>query len=293
MEIQDKIRLKSMLSFVDAGSGAEDPVLRDEALRMLKETSRTFYIPISRLPDRLLEAVTSGYLCLRAIDEIEDHPTLKPQSKSRLLRNISRTIQSSGKRLRVEDLQVSSREFLSKIPQVTVRIPDWLAFAPGDIAHRIWDTTATMADRMADWVESGFAVHTEADLDRYTMGVAGAVGLLLSDLWAWYDGTQTDRGNAIGFGRGLQSVNILRNRDDDLKRGVDFFPDGWGDVQMFAYSRRNLSLADEYIAELPPGPVLEYCRIPLVLAYATLDAMEQGRPKLVRSEVMQLLGLDS
>ncbi|MDJ0528888.1 MAG: phytoene/squalene synthase family protein, partial [Microcystis sp. M53600_WE12] len=29
--------------------------LRDNALTILQETSRTFYIPISRLPDRLLE----------------------------------------------------------------------------------------------------------------------------------------------------------------------------------------------------------------------------------------------
>jgi farnesyl-diphosphate farnesyltransferase len=293
MDIRNNIRLKSMLTFTEAGSGADDPVLRDEAMHVLQETSRTFYIPISRLPNHLLEAVASAYLCLRAIDEIEDHPQLEAHSKSRLLRNISQTIQSSGKRLRIEDLLVSSREFMTKVPQVTSRLPNWLAFAPADIAHRIWETTATMADRMADWVESGFAVHTEADLDRYTMGVAGSVGLLLSDLWAWFDGTQTDRGCAIGFGRGLQSVNILRNRSDDLKRGVDFFQDGWGDLQMFEYSRHNLGLADEYVSLLPPGPVLDYCRMPLILAYATLDAMEQGRPKLVRSEVMQLLGLDS
>ena len=38
--------------------------------RVLKETSRTFYIPIARLPARLQEAVAGAYLCMRAIDEI-------------------------------------------------------------------------------------------------------------------------------------------------------------------------------------------------------------------------------
>ena len=37
-------------------------VLRRDALDLLKETSRTFYIPISRLPAGLLEAVASAYL---------------------------------------------------------------------------------------------------------------------------------------------------------------------------------------------------------------------------------------
>jgi farnesyl-diphosphate farnesyltransferase len=193
----------------------------------------------------------------------------------------------------VEDLLILSPEFDGIVPEVSYRISDWMALAPASIAHRIWDATATMADRMAVWAEEDFRVRSEADLDRYTMGVAGAVGLMLSDLWAWYDGTQTNRGNAIGFGRGLQSVNILRNRQDDLARGVDFFPDGWGENDMFRYSRRNLALADAYLAELPGGAALDFCRMPLVLAYATLDALEEGRPKLRRSEVIHLLGLDS
>jgi len=32
---------------------------------------------------------------------------------------------------------------------------------------------------------------------------------------------------AIGYGRGLQSVNILRNGDEDKERGVTFYPPGW------------------------------------------------------------------
>ena len=44
-----------------------------DALTVLKETSRTFYIPITKLPSGVQEAVASAYLCLRAIDEIEDH----------------------------------------------------------------------------------------------------------------------------------------------------------------------------------------------------------------------------
>ena len=39
-----------------------------DALRVLEETSRTFFLPIIRLPKGLQEAVASAYLCLRAID---------------------------------------------------------------------------------------------------------------------------------------------------------------------------------------------------------------------------------
>jgi farnesyl-diphosphate farnesyltransferase len=146
-----------------------------------------------------------------------------------------------------------------------------------------------MADRMAHWAEHNWHIETESELNQYTFSVAGSVGLLLSDLWAWYDGTQTDRSLAIGFGRGLQAVNILRNQSDDLTRGANFFPAGWDRQLMNAYAKRNLSLADAYSHQLSPGPILDFCKIPLTLAHGTLQAMALGDLKLSRARVMQLI----
>jgi farnesyl-diphosphate farnesyltransferase len=142
---------------------------------------------------------------------------------------------------------------------------------------------------MADWADRNWSVESQADLDYYTFSVAGAVGLLLSDLWAWYDGTQTNRMYAIGFGRGLQAVNILRNRSEDISRGVNFYPQGWDDAEMQAYARHNLSLAETYLQELPAGPAYNFCKIPFRLAYGTLDALMQGKSKLSRTEVLNLI----
>ena len=52
-------------------------------------------------------------------------------------------------------------------------------------------------------------------MDVYTFAVAGAVGLILSEIWDWYEGSKTDRNLAVGYGRALQSVNILRNKLED------------------------------------------------------------------------------
>lgn len=259
------------------------------AMEILEKTSRTFFIPINRLPTGLLEAVASGYLCLRAIDEIEDHPFLDPHRKAQLLRSINITLQASidGPPIGPNRLDFFTQG--DQLPEVSVRLEDWIRLAPKSIAPRIWDATATMAERMAYWAENNWQVHTETDLDRYTFGVAGAVGLMLSDLWAWFDGTKTDRVNSIGFGRGLQAVNILRNHADDLARGVDFFPDGWKDAQMQIYCRRHLSYADAYIHDLPQGPVVNFCKIPLALAYATIDALAEGKDKLSRDDVIHLV----
>ena len=260
--------------------------INEDALDMLKGTSRTFFVPISRLPAGLQEAVMSGYLCMRAIDEVEDDPRLDNRKKAILLRSISQTLQTT---FAPEDFTAILSRYQQELPEVTLRLGDWALLAPPSIAPRVWEATATMADRMAQWADNGWTIQTEADLDRYTFGVAGSVGLLLSDLWAWYNGTQSNRIHAVGFGRGLQAVNILRNHAEDVKRGVEFFPASWRTEDMQAYARRNLALADAYTSDLPSGPALDFCSIPLALAYATLDALARGGDKLSREAVLQII----
>jgi len=58
---------------------------------------------------------------------------------------------------------------------------------------------------------------------------------------------------------------------------------------MHAYARRNLALADAYTSALPPGPVLDFCALPLALAYATLESLARGDGKLSRSDVLQIV----
>jgi len=265
--------------------------LPQDALNVLKATSRTFYIPISRLPAGLQEVIASGYLCMRAIDEIEDHPALDNLSKARLLRRISLIFQAqtSMQDFAFDDFTAAFSPYRDQLPEVTLRLAEWACLAPEAIAPRIWEATAAMADRMAEWAANGWKIQTEADLDRYTYGVAGAVGLLICDLWAWFDKFQMNRIHAIHFGRGLQLVNILRNRAEDLARGIDLFPEGWSQERMQEYARQNLALAEAYARTLPPGPFVYLIKIPLALAFATLDALARGEPKLSRSTVLQLV----
>jgi farnesyl-diphosphate farnesyltransferase len=262
-----------------------------DVLRVLEETSRTFFIPVSRLPERLQETVAAAYLCMRAIDEIEDHDQLDNASKANLLRKVGLILQTQttcDERVLFE-LEAAFVPFRNLLPEVTLRIGEWAYHAPDTIAPRIWDATAAMADRMAHWVERNWEVRTEADLDGYTFSVAGAVGLLLCDIWAWFDGSQIDRVCAIRFGRGLQAVNILRNRMEDLQRSVDFFPTGWSRQQMYAYARKNLDLAKEGVRTMPRDAFKYLVEIPLLLADATLEVLEGGGVKLSRKQVLQIV----
>lgn len=266
------------------------------ALKVLEKTSRTFYLPIVRLPAGLQEAVVSGYLCMRAIDEIEDHPTLDQEIKVKLLKSISLLLQAQTaiEEFAHDRFAALFEPYQDELPEVSLRLSEWACYAPNFIAARIWEATAAMADRMGHWAANGFKVVTRADLDRYTYGVAGAVGLLLCDIWAWYEEIQIHRSRGIQFGRALQSVNILRNRDEDLERGVDFYPSDWTDADMQDYARTNLKDFDAYLSELPETTFIDFVRIPRALALATLDAIAEGREKLTRTEVLQIVaGLKS
>jgi farnesyl-diphosphate farnesyltransferase len=193
--------------------------LSQDATEILRQTSRTFYLSIVQLPPEIKEAVMSSYLLLRAIDEIEDHPHLEKTVRVSLLCALSREMRLRPKPA-ANAFAAILRPYRDRLYEVTNRIDEWLSLSPAVVAPLLQQTTSKMAQRMAYWVSNDWRIHTKHDLDRYTFSVAGAVGLLLSDLWKWYDDTPSRRANAIRYGRGLQAVNILRNRSEDLARGA-------------------------------------------------------------------------
>ncbi|GKV68193.1 hypothetical protein NCCP2716_06910 [Sporosarcina sp. NCCP-2716] len=259
-----------------------EATLQKDAMRVLKETSRTFYIPIKLLKPTLRKTVGSAYLCLRAIDEIEDHEQMDSSKKTALLRATAELLREGFDASAYAALLDGAEDSL---PEVTRRLADWLAVCPPDLYDNVRDVTAIMADGMAKWVERDFQIETKEDLDDYTYYVAGLVGVMLSDIWEAYDGTVTDRELAIGYGRGLQAVNMLRNQDEDAERGVRFLPEGWTREDLFDYAKANLAMADEYMKSIQTKNIILFCKIPLALAKKTLSAMERGEEKMKRDEV--------
>lgn len=266
-----------------------DVKLEKEAMHVLKETSRTFYIPITLLRRELRLTVGSAYLCMRAIDEIEDHETLDAKVIESLLRETETLLLKSG------DFDNTAYQKLiapheADLPEVTNRLGDWINVCPPSIVRKVKEATAEMAGGMADWVKKDWVIHTKEDLDDYTYYVAGLVGVMLSDIWKWYDGTETNHDLAIGFGRGLQAVNILRNQHEDYaERGVRFIPEGWTRADVFDYAHENLRLGEEYLKDIKTRTITLFCKIPLKLAKRTLKAMEDGKDKMSRQEVEEVV----
>ncbi len=262
----------------------EQKVLMKEAMEVLKKTSRTFYIPIMFLKKELKDAVAVAYLAMRAIDEIEDHEEISNDVKHYLLTEVSQLLLEGD--FNQHKYKSLVTPYADVLPEVTLRLADWLFLAPAGAKKLVQAATGEMATGMAKWAKANWKIRTREDLDDYTYYVAGLVGVMLSDLWKWHDGIETDRQLAIGYGRGLQAINILRNQDEDMdQRGVSFLPEGWNKQDLIAYATENLEMADDYMKSITKRPILLFCRLPLAIAHKTLKAIKEGREKVSRLEV--------
>lgn len=247
-----------------------------DAHAVIRRYSTTWYEPVVALPPRLNEAASCAYLLMRGIDEIEDHPQLDAGAKAALLRQVARILQT---RYVPHDFRAAFDGRESVLPDVTLRLAEWVFLAPPDIAPRVVDTFSTMAARMADWVERDWRIRAARDLDEYTYAVAGTLVLLLSDLWSWFDGTRSDRTCGIAYGRALQAANILADRREDATRGVDFWPHDWTLAHMLDYVDAEFAGANRYVDMLPPAsPARAFCEAPLRRARAAVERLHAPAP---------------
>ncbi|WP_162999522.1 squalene/phytoene synthase family protein [Burkholderia sp. Nafp2/4-1b] len=244
-----------------------------DAHEVVRQCSKTWCGSILDLPVGLNEAISCAYLCVRGIDEIEDHSQIGGPDKIDLLRQIGGMLQTE---ISVGDFHDVFSSYAAIFRPVTLRMGEWAMLPPPEIRPRVLDAISTMAERMATWVDRNWLIRTEQDLNHYAFSVAGSLGLLLSDLWCWYDHTDTNRTHAISFGRALQAVDILVDRTDDAKRGVDFWPIGWNTIDMLCYIDRELELAAAYFNALPVGPARLFCEQPLRDAFEAVDRFRHG-----------------
>ncbi|KGR81715.1 squalene/phytoene synthase family protein [Lysinibacillus odysseyi] len=265
-----------------------EKALQKDAMRVLKETSRTFYIPITFLGTNLKYAVGCAYLCMRALDEIEDNEEVDNQIKHDILMKVKDLFHYPFNEKAYLEALGEEKE---KMPEVTLRMKDWIEVCPADARNIMFEACEEMAYGMGKWAQKDFNVQTREDLDEYTYYVAGLVGRMLSQMFEWDTGLKTDHDLAIGYGRGLQAVNILRNEKEDMEeRGVSFVPDGWTRDDLFTYADEQLAHGNAYIESTrSKKKVFMFAKLPYMLANKTLAVMKEGREKISRFEVEQLV----
>lgn len=310
----------------------------DEAFcaEMLPKVSRTFALSIEALPSRLRTPVRVAYLLCRIADTIEDEAGLDPERRRALFAAFDAQVEDDGadpaafeaaagdlgrpgaERTLCGGSGAVFRVFRALPPEVrAAERPHVLEMSRGMCE------SAGRAD-----TEHGLHLRDVADLERYCYFVAGTVGNLLTALFEREVPTASPgalavaRKNAVGFGLGLQLVNIVKDVATDLERGICFLPDSLmqrhdvtpeslldpgaraqglevvNDVAKCA--REHLAEAQVYTLAWPVPEGIDvrfFCAVPLALALATLSEVERGTdvlrpgvtPKVDRATVLEVL----
>lgn len=234
--------------------------------RLLREVSRSFYLTLRLLPVRVRPTIALAYLLARLSDTKADGAT--SDAERELL-------------AREEELRTALKESEDKEEIATV-----------------WATIQEGQDFDGTRFPPGAPALSPAELDRYTYLVAGCVG----DFWTRVCAKHLPHfarlphdemlEAGVQFGKGLQYVNVLRDRAADSSLGRVYLPRESFNHAL-AIARGHLLGAEKYVKALRIRRLRMACALPLLLGRETLDLIEKNpdapRVKVARSRVWLLL----
>ena len=212
---------------------------------VLRQVSRTFALSAEELPRALRNPLTVSYLLLRVSDCIEDSPSMDAERKAAHLRTWAAILReeapSSALTSQIQDLDPADPEVY--VAQNADRVINELRKLPEAIRIPITDRVVETSLGMAAWQEHGPYVADEAEMDQYMHYVAGLVGYLLTDVFAWYIPLIAERKEQLmplarEYGLALQTVNIIRGMRKDYERGWVFVPQSF--YEPFGLTRDSL-----------------------------------------------------
>lgn len=292
------------------GAGGEPS--REEGGRLtqelLRSVSRSFYLTIRWLPSPMRAGVALGYLLARATDSVADTSTAPLPRRIRVLTEMGEALSGRQGRERQEELLASLRQEMApaqgKAPEAILlcrfgEALQALHCLPREQAACVQSVLSTIVEgQLWDlrYFEEHRCVQDDEQTRRYTFLVAGCVGkfwtelgrLTLGDAFCSADSQSLMAQAGIRYGQGLQLVNILRDREEDLSNGRSYLCS-----ELTLWSRR----ASRYLRD-----GLDYSRrlglfrlrfasmLPALIGLKTLRLLERGteagkKAKIPRREV--------
>jgi farnesyl-diphosphate farnesyltransferase len=295
-----------------------------QLLSLLRRTSRSFYLSVRFLPRRIRLTIALAYLLARATDTIADANGVEPELRLELLGAISESFKRELTRLEPVPLAAvakesigAERELLEQLPRVFRRflsLPARHRRLVAEVVRTIVRGQSLDLERFE--LQSGLqSLRNDQELAEYTYLVAGSVGRFWTELclleWANYSTIADEEivSLGIGFGQGLQLINILRDLPADLQNGRCYLPvadpvevaanPAVADGEFRRWRRRATELMNEgwtYVRSIRPVRVRFACALPILIGLRTLgllQSVEAVRPglKVARPEVYRLICL--
>ena len=267
---------------------------------LLRGHARTMALSLGILPKVLREPLGLSYLLARASDTIADCGTLAAGERVALLQSIQAALAESTYEslppVNVsEAFTAAERGLLDALPRLLALLAE---SAERDELVCLWGEI--LEGQLFDLlrVTPGSAPLDHAELERYCDLVAGSVGRCWTRLIARYfpAGLRAPVDELLPlascYGKGLQLLNIVRDREGDRAIGRQYIAEA-AIAEHLERTRAWLASGDRYLQALSPGRILMASALPLDLARATLPLVASAPPgeraKLPRHRVRMIL----
>ncbi|MEO6052894.1 MAG: squalene/phytoene synthase family protein [Chthoniobacterales bacterium] len=247
---------------------------------LLRQVSRSFYLSLRFLPKPVRETLALAYLLARASDTLADDLAATPEDRLKMLREFAAGnwdaawLTDQDKR----SLGEGERRLVDGIPLLLNHLSQ---HEDADLIREVLGTiiAGQVMDIERFSLHQGIVLSPE-ELDDYTYRVAGSVG----QFWTRLCFRRIPRVSnfpeekmirlGIGYGKGLQLVNILRDRTADLKNGREYFlQNAFQDLVVQA--RALLNEGREYAFALRGIRLRFCCLLPYALGIQTLQLIRQ------------------
>jgi farnesyl-diphosphate farnesyltransferase len=271
---------------------------------LLEKNSRTFALAIPLLPAPAASAVGLAYLLMRWADVFEDATLWNSAQRVAALEQLVEILQGHEK--------IPTEYFVKSPPTEKPNEIELLQYSPfllkqlasidaplrTRIIHHVVRTCEGMALTLSRADSKGHFVFTKKEqLKEYCYFVAGIVGELLTDVFL-HEAPQLESVESIlkskspVFGEGLQLVNILKDAKSDSQDGRRYVPENLKTSEAMTWARESLETGNSYVKLLQkhgaPNGFVAFCGISLLLAFDTLDSLE-NQVKMSRTHVMTTL----
>ena len=294
---------------------------------LLRSASRTFALSIERLPGVVGDSMCLAYLLLRVSDYLEDNDQMPVATKVELLKLWDTVLAGETPATQLVAALAPyppGDDPDARVAYHAVEILEKVHALPLAVQNQLLVHVRNSTRGMARWVQRGPDIPLEDDMDDYMHEVAGRVGYLVTDIFAWYSGFIRARLSQLmplarEFGLALQTVNIIRGLRKDYERGWIFVPESFcaavnlrrsdmfkPEYQIQALqvvdmvadkAERHLQKALAYVQALPPWlhTLRLACIWPLLFAVRTLALSRQnvnvlvGEVKMTRDEVKTIV----
>lgn len=273
----------------------------DKALlrSLLRRHARTFSLTLSLLPRSLSEPLGVAYLLARTSDTVADSAGVETEHRLVSLRILAVSLESrtptDWKPSAVSGMSEQGEELIRVLPQLLALLEE---LPDRERLLDLWETIVRGQIMDLTRFGPGTAPLSRVELEEYCRLVAGSVGAAWTGLIATHFPKTLLRPVdemtilAEHYGKGLQLVNILRDRSEDATLGRSYLG-GIGFEEAVRLARTWLGGGSAYVAGLAPGRILLASRLPLDLAVQTLERMDMdpnaARVRLSRSEVRRTL----